>query len=92
MTNHARRESVVPIGALFRSPSTQAVKSRTMSPRKYTSTAATVPSWMIASNAAPGSGQPSSAGTMRRCAVELMGRNSVMPWTSPRTTARRRPM
>ena len=63
-----------------------------MSRRKYTSTAATVPSWMMASNAAPGSGQSSNAGTMRRCAVELMGKNSVMPWTSTRTTARRRPM
>jgi hypothetical protein len=40
----------------------------------------------------PGSCQPNSSGVMRRWAVELMGRNSVMPWTRPRTTARRRPM
>ena len=37
--------------------------------------------------AAPGSSQPSSAGTMRRCPLEEIGRNSVSPWTRPRTMA-----
>src|SRR4029077_357477 len=32
---------------------------------------------------------PSSASTMRRCAVELTGRNSVSPSTTPSTTASR---
>src|SRR6266851_3205258 len=50
-------------------------------------TAATVPSWITAEKAAPGSDQPSSSGTMRRWAVELIGRNSVSPCTMPRTTA-----
>src|SRR3954469_9875014 len=47
-----------------------------------------VPSWVIAVNAAPGSSQPKNAGTMRRCAVLEIGRNSVRPWTMPRTMAR----
>src|SRR5215472_18674415 len=50
-------------------------------------TAATVPSWITAENAAPGSCQPNNSGAMRRWAVELMGRNSVIPCTIPRTTA-----
>ena len=44
-----------------------------------------VPSWVTAVNAAPGSSQPRKAGTMRRCAVLEMGRNSVSPCTMPRT-------
>src|SRR5689334_796116 len=60
------------------------------------STAASVPSWQTAVNAAPGSSQPRKAGTMRRCALDEIGRNSVSPCTIPRTidwnrsTARRR--
>ena len=50
-------------------------------------TAAIVPSWTTAVNAAPGSSQPKNAGTMRRCAVLETGRNSVSPWTIPRTMA-----
>jgi len=50
-------------------------------------TAATVPSWMTAENAAPGSHHPNSSGAIRRWAVELIGRNSVIPWTMPRTIA-----
>src|SRR5918992_284685 len=51
------------------------------------STAAIVPSWMTAVNAAPGSAQPSSLGTMSRCAELEMGRNSVRPCTIPKTVA-----
>src|SRR5262249_21419237 len=50
-------------------------------------TAATVPSWMTAEYAAPGSDHPSSSGMKRRWAVELIGRNSVIPWITPRTIA-----
>src|SRR4051794_13106835 len=46
-----------------------------------------VPSWTTAVNAAPGSSQPANAGTIRRWAVLEMGRNSVRPWTMPRTIA-----
>src|SRR5512141_190980 len=42
---------------------------------------------MTAANAAPPSGQPSSAGTRCRWAVDEMGRNSVTPWTRPSTAA-----
>ena len=38
-------------------------------------------------NAAPGSSQPRNDGMMRRCAVDEIGRNSVSPWTIPRTMA-----
>ena len=55
--------------------------------RKYRRTAAIVPSWITAVNAAPGSGQPKKAGTMRRCAVLEIGRNSVSPWMIPSTMA-----
>jgi hypothetical protein len=55
--------------------------------RKYTSTAASVPSCVTAVNAAPGSSQPPKAATTRRCALLLTGRNSVRPCTMPRTTA-----
>src|ERR671933_42729 len=41
----------------------------------------------MAVNAAPGSPQPRASPTTRRCALEEMGRNSVRPCTSPRTTA-----
>ena len=46
-----------------------------------------MPSWMTAVNALPGSSQPANAGTNRRCAVLEIGRNSVSPWTIPRTIA-----
>ena len=42
-----------------------------------------MPSWITAVKPAPGSGQPSSAGTMRRWPLEEIGRNSVSPWTRP---------
>ncbi len=48
-------------------------------------TAAIVPSWTTAVQAAPGSSQPQKAGTMRRWAVLEIGRNSVSPCVIPRT-------
>src|SRR5512137_1918742 len=42
---------------------------------------------MTAEKAAPGSNHPRSAGMTRRWAMLLMGRNSVSPWTRPRTLA-----
>jgi hypothetical protein len=60
---------------------------RHRSARKYSSTAAIVPSCVTAVNAAPGSSQPTNAGTMRRCAVLDTGRYSVSPCTTPRTMA-----
>src|SRR4051812_9804017 len=50
-------------------------------------TAAMVPSWTTAVNAAPGSSRPRKAGTIRRWAVLEIGRNSVSPWTMPRMIA-----
>src|SRR5215210_626723 len=46
-----------------------------------------VPSWITAVKAAPGSSHPKNAGTMRRCPLLEIGRNSVRPWTMPRTIA-----
>src|SRR5207247_7122700 len=46
-----------------------------------------LPHWHTATKAAPGSGMPSNLGTMSRCALLLIGRNSVTPWTIPRRTA-----
>src|SRR3954451_14508659 len=51
------------------------------------STATVVPSWITAVNAEPGSSQPAKAGTMRRCPVLEIGRNSVSPCTTPSTMA-----
>src|SRR3954453_21394003 len=51
------------------------------------STAAVVPSWMTAVNAAPGSSHPANAGTIRRWPVLEIGRNSVSPCTIPRMIA-----
>ena len=65
----------------------QVLRIRQRSARKYSSTAAIVPSCVTAVNAAPGSSQPRNAGTIRRCAVLEIGRNSVSPWTMPRTMA-----
>ncbi|CAM5443470.1 hypothetical protein SANTM175S_10763 [Streptomyces antimycoticus] len=48
------------------------------------STASSVPIWVIAVNAGPGSFQPANAAVSRRWALEEIGRNSVNPWTSPR--------
>src|SRR6478752_3815053 len=45
---------------------------------------------MTAVKAAPGSPQPNSSGKIRRCALLEIGRNSVSPWMTPRTTALRR--
>ena len=45
---------------------------------------------MTAVNAAPGSPQPKSSGKIRRWALLEIGRNSVSPWITPRTTALRR--
>ena len=58
---------------------------RTTSRQKYDSTATSVPICSTAENAAPGSFQPNSAGTMRRWAVLLIGMNSVSPCTIART-------
>ena len=38
---------------------------------------------IAAEKAEPGSRQPSTAGTTRMWAVEEIGSNSVMPWTTP---------
>ena len=51
----------------------QVVAIRHRSSRKYSSTAAIVPSWVTAVNAAPGSSQPRKAGTIRRCPVLEIG-------------------
>ena len=47
------------------------------------STASSVPIWITAVNAAPGSPQPNSSGKIRRWALLEIGRNSVSPWMSP---------
>ena len=75
----------VPDGA--RSALIAARSMRMSSPRKKTITAASVPSCRTAVNGAPGSSQPAIAGTMRRWAVDEIGKNSVMPWTNPRIAA-----
>jgi len=61
---------------------------RRMSWRKYSSTAVSVPIWVIAVKAAPGSPPEGSSGPrIRRWALEEIGRNSVSPWTRPRIVA-----
>jgi hypothetical protein len=50
------------------------------------------PSWITTENVfqkASASDTPSSASTTRRCAVELTGRNSVRPSTTPSSAASR---
>src|SRR5699024_4899885 len=42
---------------------------------------------VIAVKAAPGSLDPISSPTIRRCADDEIGKNSVRPWTRPRTIA-----
>src|SRR6266498_809042 len=54
-------------------------------------TALSVPICVTAVNAAPGSDHPEIAATMRRWALLEIGRNSVSPWTIPRTTASNQP-
>src|SRR5918998_2682389 len=73
-----------------RREASQARAMRTRSSRKYRTTAAIVPSWMTAVNAAPGSSQPAKAGTIRRWPLLEIGKNSVSPWTRPRTMAWKR--
>lgn len=46
---------------------------------KYRMTASSVPIWVTAVNAAPGSSHPASAAVIRRCALDEIGRNSVSP-------------
>src|SRR5680860_1854117 len=53
-------------------------------------TASSVPIWITAVNAAPGSPQPNSSGKIRRWALLEIGRNSVRPWRVPSATALRR--
>ena len=52
-------------------------------------TASSVPHWITAEKPAPGSFQPSHAGTIRRWAVLEIGRNSVSPCTTPSVMASR---
>ena len=56
-----------------------------MSFLKYAMTAAKLANCMAAENAEPGSRQPRMPGMTRRCAVLLIGNNSVMPWITPST-------
>ena len=70
-----------------RMPTQRAPRCATARGGSTGATAAIVPSWMTAVKAAPGSSQPAKAGTIRRCAVLEIGRNSVSPWTIPRTIA-----
>ena len=58
-----------------------------MSWRKYSSTASSVPIWMIAVNAAPGSLPNMRSPTMRTCALDETGRYSVNACTNPRNIA-----
>ena len=51
---------------------------RAMSRRKYRITAVSVPSWVIAVNAAPGS-EPSRSPTIRRCALDDTGQELGQP-------------
>src|SRR5579883_936875 len=48
-------------------------------------TAARLASCIAAEKAEPGSCHPNKPGTMRKWAVLLIGSNSVMPWTIPKT-------
>ena len=70
------------------SESAQCLMMRTMSRQKKMITAVSVPSCVMAVNAAPGSPPPGrNSPTMRRCAEEDTGRNSVRPCTRPRIIA-----
>ena len=76
-----RRASVVVASFPRRRSAHIAARIRTISRQKYESTAASVPTCNTAVNAAPGSSQPSIAGTIFKCAVLLIGINSVSPCT-----------
>ena len=54
-----------------------------MSLRKYSSTASSVPNWMMAVNAAPGSDPNIRSPRMRICALDETGRYSVSACTRP---------
>ncbi len=60
---------------------------RQMSLRKKIRTASSVPIWITAVKAAPGSSHPKNSGKIRRCALLEIGRNSVRPWRTPRKMA-----
>ena len=64
-----------------------APRMRMMSCRKYKITASSVPIWMIAVNAAPGSDPSIKSPIMRICALEETGRYSVNACTRPRKIA-----
>ena len=86
-----------PVGSHTNNRSRLGVRLRAISGRPVTAemlgvpvTALAVGVWAVvgavtAVNAAPGSSQPTNAGTMRRWPVLEIGRNSVSPWTMPRT-------
>ena len=60
-----------------------------ISARKYTTTASRVPMWHATSNDSPNlsPSKPKNARARIRCAVLETGRNSVRPWTMPRSAA-----
>src|ERR1039457_6510703 len=58
---------------------------RTQSRKKYSSTAARVPTCKATSKARECSGHPRSCGTTTKCAELLTGRNSVKPWMTAST-------
>jgi hypothetical protein len=87
MMNQPIRASRWPRYSGFTSDLAHTDPIRQMSLRKKMSTASSVPIWMTAVNAAPGSPQPNISGRIRRCALLEIGRNSVSPWIVPRTTA-----
>ena len=55
-------------------------------------TAVSVPSWVIAVKAEPGSSPPKNWPTIDWCALEEIGRNSVRPCTMPSTRASSQPI
>ena len=55
-------------------------------------TAVSVPSWVIAVNAEPGSTPPKNWPTIDWWALEEIGRNSVSPCTMPSTSASSQPI
>ncbi|QJW96322.1 hypothetical protein FTUN_3879 [Frigoriglobus tundricola] len=85
--SHPRRESGVEASRRARTSAHSPFSMRAMSARKYTNTAASVPSWITTVNASSGFWWSSSERAMSRCAVLLIGRNSVTPWITPSRTA-----
>ena len=55
-------------------------------------TAVSVPSWVMAVKAEPGSSPPKNWPTIDWCALEEIGRNSVRPCTMPSTRASSQPI